>query len=320
MTFGDILADTYRRLGYQASPALEVQTRLKAFANDQHRALLSLPGLTQLRDGTISLASVANAPVAALPQSVARLKGIHERTNDRVLVEISLDELRRRDPALTALGEPSMFARGGYVDVAAQPADASELFVKSTSASDTNTAYIDGIRTGGYHKTLSVTMTGATAVSFSASFADFIEVTKFYLSQAAVGTVTLHEDSGAGTELARIPIGQTFARYQAIHWHPVPSSAITYYADVTRTIPDLINPTDEPLLPPDFHDLIGMGIRKREYELKDDTRFVVTKAEETERIAALRYFVQSTGTGTLSLRGPRKRRWSMLGPDYPEGS
>ena len=327
MTFGNILADAYRRLRYQASPATDVVTRLTAFANDQHRMLLSLPEIMQLRDATLPFASTANAATSVLPQAVARIKGIHERTNHRVLTEISLDELRKRDPGLTAIGTPWAFARGGYVEVAVQPSAATELFVDSTAAGDTGTVYVEGIRTGGYPIAFSTTMTGTTEKSIGAAYTDIILVTKFYISAAAVGAVTLWQGTAGApptltTELARIPIGQTFARYQQIHWHPVPATSLTYYADVTRTIPDLANANDEPLLPPDFHDLIGLGIRRREYEFHDDAqRLLVVAAEEKERVAALRYFVQSTGTGLLSLRGAtRQRRWSMLGPNYPAGS
>ena len=326
MTLGTILADAYRRLRYQASPAADVTTRLTAFANDQHRALLSLPELTQLRDATLTFASSSGVATSVLPQAVARIKGIHERTNNRVLTEITLDELRKRDPGLTSSGTPWAFARGGYVEVAVQPSAATELFVDSTAAGDTGTVYVEGIRTGGYPIAFSTTMTGTTEKSIGSAYTDIILVTKFYISAAAVGTVTLWQGTTGApptltTELARIPIGQTYARYQQIHWHPVPSAAVTYYADVTRAILDMANANDEPLLPPDFHDLIGLGIRRREFEYQGDERLLITAAEEKERIAALRYFVQSTGTGLLSRRGgTRQRRWSMLGPNYPAGS
>ena len=78
--------------------------------------------------------------------------------------------------------------------VAVQPSNASKVYADSTAAGDTNTVYIEGFRTGGYPFTSSETMTGTTAVQVSA-YADIISLTKFYLSAAAVGPVTLVEDA-----------------------------------------------------------------------------------------------------------------------------
>ena len=292
-----MLTEMYRRMGYASSPATEITTRYTAFLNEAHRRLLTQPGMERLRDDIITFASVASRAIYGLPPSIARVKGIHQRSNMRQLRYLSLDELRREDPGLTSSGTPDFWTPIGYQPVALQPADASEIFVKSTAAGDTGTAYLEGIRTGGYPRTLSVTMTGTTAVSLSAVITDLIAVTKFYLSAAAVGTVTLHEDSGAGTELARIPIGGVFARYHGIQLWPTPSAVETFYVDHTRVIPDLVNGTDEPLLPEDFHWLMVTGALKREYEKKDDSRYRQTVADEADGLRAF-------------------RAWHLYGPGY----
>lgn len=319
MTFLEILQDSYRRLGFSASPATDVQTRFKAFANEAHRSILSDPDLTRLRDGSTTFASVADQFEYGLTPAAIRIASITERTNDRELVEMALSELRSLDPALTATGDPYAYIRLGLSGVALQPSAAAELFVKSTAAGDTTqTAYVEGFTTGGYPRSASVTLTGATAVTLSASITTWERVTKFYLSAVGAGVVTLHQDSGAGTELARLGIGQTLARYLGIQLYPTPSQAITYYVDGQVAVTDLVNDTDEPLLPEDFHDLIGLGIRVKEYEKTDDKRIMLARQEYNARRNALRYWVISSGDAARQRGG--RHGFSTLGGWYPRGT
>jgi len=322
MTLAQILQDLYRRTGYANPPGdTAITTRYTAFVNQVQRKILTTPGFGRLRDDTITFSSVANQAVYALPPAVAKIQHIADRTNTRPLDERSLTWLRSVDAGLTQIGGPSSaYVPRGIQQVAVQPTDASELFIKSTAAGDTGTAYLEGFRTGGYPITLSKVMTGVTAVSFSATIADLIEVTKLYLGTAAVGSVTLHEDSGAGTELARIPIGQLFARYQAIQLWPTPGSVVVYHVDYVRTIPDLIIPTDEPLVPEDFHDLLIEGALLKEWTKKDDlSRRQEAKQNYDDRLIDLRHWLLTNPDTTASLR-PIHRGWSSLGPMYPNGS
>jgi hypothetical protein len=318
MTFLDILQDSYRRMGFDASPASAVITRFKAYANETHRTILSDPDLTKLRDlpAPMTFASVDGIAEYGLTPAVIRIASITERTNDRRLVPMTLDELRALDPALTATGDPEAYIRLGNAAVALQPSNASELFLKSTSASDTQVAYVEGFTTGGYPRADSVTLTGTTAVSLDATITTWERITKVYLASNAAGVVTLHEDSGSGTELARIGIGQKATRYQAIQLYPTPSQAITYYVDGQFAITDLVQDTDTPLLPDDFHDLIGLGIRVKEYEKTDDARITRAERDFAARKNALRYWVISSGD---SARGAGLG-YSTLGPWYPRGT
>jgi hypothetical protein len=321
VTLSELLADLYRRFGYASSPASEISTRFTALLNETQAEILSRPGLSSLLHGSLVVASEASTPTLALPPAVARVKAIYEGTNDQRLTPRSLDWYRTAYPDTSAVtGTPDSFVDLGFLGVAKQPSDASEIFVDSTAAGDTNTAYIEGYRTGGYFKALSVSMTGTTAVSLSASFADFVLITKFYLSAAAVGTVTLHEDASGGTELARIPIGQTHARYRRIALAPTPSSAITYTVDLEWDPQNMANATDEPILPPRFHRLLGMGARVREYEKKDDSRYRDMLREYERGISDLIYFVASDAVGSPVMGRSSARRPSQLGAWYPAGS
>jgi hypothetical protein len=156
-------------------------------------------------------------------------------------------------------GTPDFYVPMGFTRIHTRPSAACELFVKSTSASDTGTAYVEVVRSDGYTRSLSAVMTGVTAVSLGAAITDVIDVQDFYISVAAVGTVTLHSVSGAGTELSRIPIGQLAGRFLRYALVPTPSQVITYIIDGEAPIVDMTIDSDEPFPNPDFHDILEDG-------------------------------------------------------------
>lgn len=316
MTRTELLAELARRLNKNTSLDTATQARLIGFLNETHRELLSMPGLQRLRDDTITFSSVANQARYALPW-VPKINRIFEATNDRVLEPMTLATYRDADadPENTT-GTPSHWVWAGQSPVAKQPSDASSLYVKSTSGADTSqTAYLEGEVSGGYPRSASVTLTGGTAATLSSSITDWVRVTKFYLSAAGAGTITLHEDSGTGTELARLAIGQTSQRYVLLNLYPTPSEAITYSADVVLGVTDLAQNTDEPRLPLDFHDLLVAGAMVREYEKTEDNRLPVSMARYEDRKRDLLYWLHTTGSNDVRLPGK-----SRLGPWYPAGS
>lgn len=316
MQFSDILSDVYRRTNKPTTPDSDTITRIKAFVNQRHRTLLSVPGIDQFRDSTTTFASVASTARVALPQALTRIKAIFETTNNRRLVEKSLDWLRTVNPQQDS-GTPIAYIPKGYEAVSKQPSDASQIWVKSSSASDTGTARIEGIRTGGILGSSSVTMTGTTAAQLG-SFSDWIEITKFYVSTAAVGSITLHEDSGSGTELAQITIGRLRPYYFVILLWPTPASVITYTMDFTREILDMTQDTDEPYLPTDFHDLLSIGARIDEYEKMDDSRLNTAKAEWGQKYTSLQYFIHNRASERLIPHSTSGRIGiSDLGSWYP---
>jgi hypothetical protein len=154
-------------------------------------------------------------------------------------------------------------------------------------------------------------------VSFAAAITDFVEITKFYISAAAVGAVTLHEDASGGTELARIPIGQTFSRYQGIQLWPTPSAAVTYYVDYMRNIPDMSVANDEPLLPEDFHWLLVEGALIKEWTKKDDLdRREAAITDYNNGLSALKYAVTCPAE-FLPARSQASISANRLGANYP---
>ncbi len=289
MTFLQILQDVYDRTGNnQTQSGTAVARVMKRYVNRWHQKVLTSPGMERLRYLQLTQASVADQAAYAIP--LQSIRYITEATNDLRLIEQSIGWYRDLVPDPTAwTGTPEYWVPLGNSPVSVQPSNASEIFVKSTAAGDTGTCYIEAIRTGGYPVSLSVTMTGVTAVSLGAAYTDIIAITDFYLSAVAVGTVTLHEDSGAGTELARIAIGQSRQRYLKYALVPTPSEVITYTLDGIAPLVDLVNDFDEPLVPADFHDILVDGAVYEEWVNKGRTKEAQALRTEIElRIRRLR--------------------------------
>lgn len=305
MNLSAILLELYRRTTQSATPPADVITRFTSHVNLTHRQLLGLPGLDVLRDDRITFASVIGQSIYGLA-GVAKIEDIVDPLTQIRLTLRSLDWLRSYDPGLVMTGASDSYINRGPQQVAQQPAAATGLWAVSSNAGDVQNVFVQTVRTGGFPSIPAATvMTGVARVQIGA-LTDHIEVTKFYLSTAAVGTVDLFDAAVAGNLLARIPIGQTFARYNGIQLYPTPASVITYNVDYVRTIPDLVNATDEPLLPEDFHWVIVEGALIKEWTKIDDSRRAQAMADYKAGVSALKYFVTC-----LSDDLPRRRRVPM---------
>lgn len=311
MTLAELEADVYRRLGKNTTADTVTQTRIRAFLNQRHRRLLSEVGIGQLREEVFTFASVASQQRYALPQGVAKVHRIWEETNDRHLTEMTLAQLRQGDPS-PASGTPDHWVPFGYTAVAQQPSAAALLFAKSTSASDTQAITIEGMLSTGERRTVTTSLTGVTALDVGATLATWLTIERVYLITAAIGTVTLHQTNGTGTELARITLGLTAPRYYSILLYPTPASAITYSIDASFEINDMSVAGDVPYLPPDFHYLIVTGVRIDEYEKTDDDRYVKAMVEWVDGIKKLKWYLY----GERGQEGASPA-YSTLGPWYP---
>jgi hypothetical protein len=101
---------------------------------------------------------------------------------------------------------------------------------------------------------------------------------------------------------------------------PTPASAITYTVDCEWDPQNMANATDEPILPPRFHRLVGLGARVKEYEKKDDDRYTAANRDFERGISDLIYFVASDAVGSPVMGRSSARRPSQLGAWYPSGS
>ena len=316
MTLADLEQDLYRRLGKNTTADTVTQTRLRAFVNQRQRRILSDVGIGHLRQDVFTFASVASQQRYALPQGVAKVHRIWDPTNGRTLRKLSLTQLREFDPlALTTTGTPDFWVPLGYTAVAAQPSDASAIYAKSTSASDTQNLTIETVLSTGERRTQTTALTGVTALQIG-SLSTNVVIERVYVATAAVGTITVHEDSGSGTELARITIGATAPRYQSILLYLTPSSVVTYSADADFEIADMSVAGDVPYLPPDFHYLLVFGAMLDELMKSDDPRrYDRVDREYREGVNKLKWFLASS----QSLDGPSPNR-SNLGAWYPAGT
>lgn len=318
MEFSEILAAAYDDLGYQSSPATDVVTRIKRYVNEGLQAVLAEPALFGLieADTPYTFASVASQAQYSIPAGHAYVRQIRDLTNRRTLSALTLDAYRRldADPS-TVTGTPSHWVPVGHVPVAVQPSDASAIYVKSSSASDTGSLYLSGLITGGYRQSETITMTGTTAAASALS--TYLEITDVYMSAAAVGTVTILEDSGSGTELARIAIGQKRPNYQGFYLWPTPAGANTYSVDTRREFESLVNTTDEPPLPRDAHPMLIAYATYREWQRKDDSRAGISKAQYDQWLSRLKYRLAQSGDAMPIASVGREVGVSRLGGFYP---
>lgn len=318
MNLGQIEADLYEAFGVGSAPDPDTVARFRRYVNMGYREVLSMKHFLKLRRVLLTVDSIANTPFMALPASTVKIFGISDRTNDYQLEEKDLTYLRRIDPALRAQANyPWAYAMYNRASpVVRDPSAAAQLFVKSTHAEDVNTAYLESIITGGYHQSNTVTMTGVTALGFTPTTS--IKVIKFYLSRPAVGTVTLTEGSGVGTELARIPVGKQFARYLLVHLYPVPTAVSTYYADIEFHVDDLTNAGDEPIFDEEFHQLLVDYAKSKEWGKRE--KLALKKdyyADYRRQVSEMIHWVNSPGGPDVNAMS---RRHSSLGPFFEPGT
>ncbi len=321
MTRVELLTAWAYRLQKTPPPNMDADTQARAltFFNQRQRRLLTLPGLRHLREATTTIASVANQGPYALA-NIAKIQRFWDPVNQRVLYEMSQQDLRLVDPVPIS-GTPEAFIWTGRQEVAVQPADASSVFVKSSSAADTTqTAYVEGVMTGGYPATASVTLTGTVAVNLSSTVSTWERIDKAYLSAACVGTVSFTEDSGVGNTLATIAVGKTGTDYAGFTLWPTPSGVIAYNVDIVRAVTDLAQDTDVPVLPEDFHDVLLLGGVMDEYQHLNDKRYAVAATEYQQRVGELQYWLAETAIGRPWSLSRGWQRPSQLGSWYPAGT
>jgi hypothetical protein len=313
MTLEQILGGLYRKLGYASSPSAEVTERLTGFVNEIYQRVLGMPGMGSLTHDALEQNMVGTP--CALPFMVGRVMGIRDKDNDITLRGVSWEWYRDNvpDPDGTT-GIPRVWAPDGYSCCLEQPADASKVYITSTSASDVQTCQVEGIIVPFREFSESVTLTGVTPVQVGSS-AYIVRLTKISLSSPAVGTIDITEDSDSGTSLASIQPGQITTRYPKIALYPQSSTNILYAIDYERTFSDMVLPHEEPVLPRQFHWVLEAGARMLEYEKIDDRRYPAALADFQRGVRDLKWFVSQQADGSDTHAGH-----SSLGAWYPAGS
>lgn len=326
MNLGDIELKIYDRLNFNATPDSAVTRRMRGYINDAHREVLGKKDYSRLRRKTLTCASVALSPLMTMPQAATKILNIADRTNNRNLDSISIQDLRYRDPGLNFGNTiPDAFCVINISScVARDPSAADSLFVVSDSAVDASglAVNIEGILSDGTYRRASVAMNGVTAVNMDPACTTWLYVTKFYISGGAAGNVTLHQTSGAGTELARIVKGRSYPRYTIVHLSGTPAAVYTYYVDVDLHIEDMTNVNDEPMLPEDFHWLMECGALKREFQRRQDMQsFGVEQSTWKTGLGDLADYLRARpGVSTGGQRANQRRTTNQLGPMFRDGA
>ncbi len=321
MNLAEIEAIAYERLGYGDSADSKVVARIRHYINDAHRGILGKKQFEICRRGVLPVTTTANSKYLALPFWCSRVNGIRYPANDRDLDEVSLAKLRAIDPGdrLTG-GFPSLYAIISLVSaVVRPPADASQIWVKSSAVGDTTqSVIIEGISSAGYPYRETVALNGTTAVQVG-SAADWSWVSKFYLSAITAGNITLYEDSGTGTVLSVIPADKTAARYTLLRIYPTPSDALSLEIDCEVKVLDMADANDEPLIPEEHHEILALMACSKE-ALKREKIGIKREfdTEVKEKMADLYHWAHQHGGSSDS--GGRSKRWSQLGPWFPAGS
>lgn len=317
-TFLELQNQTLEACGHPTSASSTPRTRVKRAINNWQRRILTDPRFnTLLRDSEATFDSVADIPVYGLGLPLGRLLGVSCDEHETVLAPRDVAWLRREDPGLTSAGDPaSVYIPRGWFPVAKHPADASAVYAKSTSAADT-TQVVDWefVLSSLDRVSGSTTMTGQTAVALGTA-TTVIEVVKLSLRTAAAGVVTIHEDSGAGTTLSTFQIGALNRQFLHIQLWPTPADAVTYRIDYTRVLQDLVNDTDVPLLPYDFHHLLGLGAEYDEWRKLSDDRAAMVYQDLDRELKKLNAYVWWMNDQTEGARPARSR----LGGWYEAGT
>lgn len=310
-----------------ATPDPVVRARLNRYLNQSYRQVLGRKGIgSKVRRRTMPCTTTANSPFMALPRAAIKLFQLTDRTNDTDLMEISLDELRYRDPGLrSSATNPSAYVSlDNLAAVTQTPTTAGSITIESSNPADTGVGtyvYLELVLNNGDTKITRSQLNGMTPV---AVLANVQHVMKFYITSLMNGDITLKD--AAGNTMATIPVlssshagERASAYYMLLHLFPVPSAVLTLYADVELHVQDLANDTDEPLLPEDFHDVLLNGALMREYKTREKiTMYKVEWNEFNQRIAEMRTFLNRPSGAVFNDNRPR--RFSQLGGWFPAGS
>lgn len=309
MTYAELQTQVLEACGHSTAASSVPRTRIKRSLNSWHRRILTTPGYNVLlRDSEATFDTVASQHTYGLGLPVARLLGVSCDAYETVL---SLGErawLRREDPGLTASSTPaSVYVPRGWFPVQQHPANASSIFAKSTNAADT-TQIVDWefILSTLDRVSGNTTLNGTTAVQLGTA-STVIEVVKLTLRTAAAGTVTVHEDSGTGTQLTSMLAGALSRSFLHIQLWPTPSAVTTYRIDYTRVLQDLVQDTDVPLLPYDFHHLLGLGAEYDEWRKLSDDRMTPVYQDLQIELKKLNAYVWDLPDDTQGMAVQRSR-------------
>jgi hypothetical protein len=193
MNFADIQLAVFDRLNFGVSPDPAIRRQVQFDINVGHRQILGMKGFGVLRRTILPATSTAASPYMVLPQAATSIIAIVDRSNNRILKPVTLQDVRYRDPGQNFTGSiPDSYTVLNYAaPVALDPSAAASLFVISDSASDSSgtAVNVEGLTTGGLYRRASISLNGLTGVNISTAITNWIHIIKFYASSLAAGNM-----------------------------------------------------------------------------------------------------------------------------------
>ena len=310
MTFLELQNQTLRACGHTTAVSSEPRTRVKAEINSWQRRILTRPGFSRLlRDSEATFTTVPGQRTYGL-EIVGRLLGIQAVTDRTVLALRDLAWLRRAGP-VSSLGTASAYVPRGWFPVQQHP-NGTQVDVRSNSPADT-TQILDWtvVTTNLRRFSGSTTLLGTTPITVVTGAQEIVRAS---LRTAPIGVVSLQDPAVTKSYLV-LAFGAQSARFFHIELFPTPSSALQYRIDYTREITDLVQDTDQPLLPPDYHHLLALGAEYDEWRKLSDDRMVVAKQDLEREIQSLNAWLWDLPDDSQLGRIPTSRLGGMFPAD-----
>ena len=207
-----------------------------------HQILKAVKWKDLLRSDTVT--ATANQDYLILPQDLAQLINIHDRTNDKNLTPINPSIGGRMfADVLDSEAVPNSY----WIEettVLNQPTSASTITAVSSEAADTSQTLRMRGRTASGENQATVTLNGTSSVNLLASCTQVDQVMK---DAATAGFVTILADAGATTVAVIYPRNLT-AKYKKLHLVKKPETALTYNIVYKKRLPRLEFAEDIPVL------------------------------------------------------------------------
>ena len=228
-------------------------TLIGYWVNDKYRDVVSRYDWDELYyPHTINASGGTSA--YALPDNGDRILVCLDSTNKENISEVSYQQffLENYDQ-YNSTGTPDKYFLT-YDVVKSQPASATKVTVKSSSASDTTqTVLVRGL-VSGEEIYENITLTGTTVASAGSSYSQILGISK---SASTDGYVTVMENNET-TVLAVLPAEKLESSYRVLNLHPIPTGSVTYNTVLKRKILPLSQTGDYPVVK-DIADIIELG-------------------------------------------------------------
>ncbi len=241
-TFNTLKSNVGKMVGDSSTSMLAL---IAGFINDRATEIYRRCNLLDVNRGDYSFSVTAGTEDYPLPSDFGKELTVVDKTNGKKLSRIDVQEnIDYNYASLDTAGSVD-----GYMlmdkTVRAQPSAASQLSIKSASASDTTqTVYIKGLDTDGYETYEEQTLTGTSAVTSTYTYTRILLISK---SAATVGAVTITSNAAAVTN-AIMSREMLEHRVKVLRLVSVPNSGITVEMNYIQRILPMSQDYDYPII------------------------------------------------------------------------